>query len=89
MWRDNDARLQPTLRNSDITAELIPVSHTLTQVAAIGLQSLDDLENHRPADTATLQSRMQLLRNAEKPEAILVDTIVPSVELLVQASAGH
>ena len=42
LWRDNDAKLQPLLPKSEITAELIPVSHSLSQVAVIGLQALDD-----------------------------------------------
>ena len=33
------------------------MSQTLSQVSAIGLRALDDLENHRAADAATTQSR--------------------------------
>jgi hexosaminidase len=86
LWRDNDAKLQPTLKNSELTAELIPVSQTLSQVSAIGLQALDDIEKHHVPDAATQQSNQQALKSAEKPEAALRDMIVPSVELLVQAS---
>ena len=43
LWRDNDAQLQPLLVQSELTQQLIPVSHTLNQVAVIGLQALDDL----------------------------------------------
>jgi hexosaminidase len=89
MWRDNDEKLQRSLGNSELTAELIPLSHSVSQVAAIGLQALDDLENHRQVDGAALQSTVQLLKAAEKPEVVLLDTIVPSVELLVQATAAH
>ncbi len=38
LWRDNDAKLQPLLGGSDLTAELVPVSQGLSQVAAVGLQ---------------------------------------------------
>jgi len=83
LWRDNDAQLEPTLIASDLTAELNPVSQTLSQVATIGLEALDDLQNHRAADPSTLQT----LKAAEKPQAVLLDMLVPSVELLVQATA--
>ena len=86
LWRDNDAKLQPTLKVSDLTAELIPVSRTLSQVASIGVQALDDLQNHRVPDAATLQSSLQTLKAAEKPEAVLRDMVVPSVEILVKAT---
>ena len=89
LWRDNDARLQPLLEGSDLTAELIPVSHTLAQVASIGLQALDDLQSHRVVNTAAVQRNMELLKIAEKPEAVLLDMIAPSAELLVQASGTH
>jgi len=89
LWRDNDAKLQPLLENSDLTAELIPVSHTLSQVAAVGLQALDDLRDHRAQDAGTLQSNLQILKAAEKPEAVLLDMVAPSVELLEQATAVH
>jgi hexosaminidase len=89
MWRDNDAKLQPLLENSDLTAELVPVSRTLSQVAAIGLQALDDLRDHRAPDAATLQNNMQVLKAAEKPEAVLRDRVVLSVQSLEQATAAH
>jgi hexosaminidase len=89
LWRDNNARLEPTLGRSDLTAELTPVSQTLSQVAAIGLQALDDLDNHRSLDAAALQQKRQFLELAAKPQAVLVDMVVPSVQMLVQATSGR
>jgi hexosaminidase len=86
LWRDNDAKLQPTLRGSELTAELAPVSQTLSRVATIGLQALDDLEAHRTEDASALQNTIETLKAAEKPQAVLRDMVVPSVELLVQAT---
>jgi hexosaminidase len=86
-WRDNDAMLQPELGGSELTAELIPVSHTLSQVAAIGLQALDDLKNHRVLGADAREKKMQLLKTAAKPKAVLVDKVASPVELLVNASA--
>jgi hexosaminidase len=89
LWRDNDAKLQPSLRRSEITAELVPLSHDLSQVASIGLRTLDDLQNHRAANPDLVASSMQLLQTAEKPEAVLRNMIVPPVVMLVQASSSH
>ena len=86
LWRDNDAKLGPSLSKSDLTAELAPLSQSLSQVSAIGLRALDDLENHRLADAATMQSDAQVLKTAEKPQAVLRDMVVEPVETLVKAA---
>ena len=89
MWRDNDAKLQPTLQNSDITAELIPVSQTLAKVSEIGLRAIDDLQNHRAPEPSATQSDTETLKAAEKPQAVLRNMVVAPVEMLVQAAAGQ
>jgi len=87
VWRDNDAKLQPELGESDLTAELSGVSESLSQVASIGLQALDDLRNHRVPGADAREKNMQVLKAAAKPKAILVDKVASPVELLVNASA--
>ncbi|HEY1580199.1 MAG TPA: family 20 glycosylhydrolase [Terracidiphilus sp.] len=87
LWRDNDAKLESTLKNSDVTAELIPVSQTLSQVSGIGIRALDDLQNHHSPDASTTQNDTQTLKAAEKPQAVLRDMIVAPVETLVKATA--
>jgi hexosaminidase len=89
IWRDNDAKLQPVLRASDLMAELVPVSRTLSQVAGIGLQALDDLESHRAPDKETVEKNRQLLEAAAKPQAVLVDMVAPPVQLLLQAEVNQ
>ncbi|MGA9670354.1 MAG: family 20 glycosylhydrolase [Terracidiphilus sp.] len=89
LWRDNDAKLQPMLKQSDLTAELIPLSQSLSQVAALGVQALDDLKDHRAPARDVVQKNLDFLQTAAKPQAVLLDMVAPSVELLVQASASH
>jgi hexosaminidase len=89
LWRDNDAKLHPLLEASDLTAELVPVSQSLSQAAAIGLRALDDLENHRMADKVTAQKNLQWLEAAAKPQAVLLDMVAPAVQLLVQAAGAQ
>ncbi len=89
LWRNNDARLQPLLTQSNITEELVPLSHGLNQVAVIGLQALDALENNRAIDANTRSQNVSFLKTAAKPQAVLIDMVAPSVELLVQATKAQ
>lgn len=88
-WRDNDAKLQPSLQRSEITAELVPLSHDVAQTASIGWRALDDLEHHRPANPDLVQSNLQVLKSFEKPEAVLRNMIVGPVEMLVEATSAR
>lgn len=86
LWRDNDAALQPLLSQSALTAELEPVSRTLSETATIGLSALDALQNQKPVTAPTRQQQLSFLKSAETPQAVLLDMVVPSVEVLVNAT---
>ena len=89
-WRDNDTKLEPSLKNSDITAELAPVSQTLTQVSTIGLRALDDLENHRVVNTAIRKETRKLEGGGKTAGRLaLRDMAVEPVEMLVQAAGAQ
>jgi hexosaminidase len=89
LWRDNDAKLQPLLGQSELMEELVPLSQNLSKTAQIGLEALDDLSAHRATDAGVLQQKTAWLKEAEKPQAVLLDMVVPPVELLVQAAGSH
>jgi hexosaminidase len=84
LWRDNDAALQPLLPNSELTAELAPLSRNLSQAATIGLSALDSIEKHQPVESAPQQ--LATLKQLEAPQATLLNMIVPGVEELVATS---
>ncbi|WP_158790928.1 beta-N-acetylhexosaminidase [Granulicella sp. L60] len=86
LWRDNDAVLQPSLARSALTVELEPLSRNLSKTAAIGLVALDSLQNNLPVTIEIQKEQMSQLKDLEKPEAVLIDMIVPSVEVLVQTA---
>ena len=86
-WRDNDGKVEPVLQGSAITLELVPVSKEIAEVAAIGLRALDSLENHHTVDASVTANDLQVLKNAEKPKAVLRDMLVTPVEDLVHAAA--
>jgi hexosaminidase len=86
LWRNNDAKLQPTLARSEITAELVPVSQSLRAVAEIGLATLESLHQHKAIPAETRQQNLELLTAAKKPQAVLLLMVAPPVELLVTAA---
>ena len=86
LWRDNDAKLEPLLVRSFLTQDLAPVSKSLSQVAEIGLQSLEDLKRGRQVSQDVRQRNIDFLKNAAKPQAVLLLMVAPSVERLAQAT---
>jgi hexosaminidase len=88
-WRDNDAKLQPILPRSSLTADLAPVSAKLAKTATIGLRALDALHSKSPLSSATRQQDMEFLQRAAKPQAVVIDVVVPSVETLLQAAPAQ
>jgi hexosaminidase len=88
-WRDNDQKLAPQLAASALTAELIPLSRSLSQVAAIGIEALDDLKNHHSMSADARDKNIEVLKAAAKPQAVLLDKVAPAVTLLVKAAAGQ
>ena len=86
-WRDNDAKVEPVLQGSAITLELVPLSKEIAEVAAIGLRALESLENRRTADASATANDLAVLKNAEKPKAVLRDMLVAPVEYLVRAAS--
>jgi hexosaminidase len=86
LWRDNDARLQPLATGSAITAELVPLSASLHQVAEIGLQTLDALSQHQALTADAQRHDLDLLTAAKKPQAVLLLMVAPAVEVLVKSA---
>ena len=89
LWRDNDAKLQPTLANSDITAELAPISKSLREVSEIGLSTLESLHQHTSIAAETQRHNLEVLTAAAKPQAVLLLMVAPSIELLVKSAPAQ
>ena len=89
LWRDNDAKLEPSLTKSELTAELVPVSQSLHEVGEIGVQTLDALQKGEAVSTDTQKQSLATIAGAEKPQAALLLMVAPSVELLVKSVKVH
>ena len=88
-WRNNPSDLQALAAQSFLIKEIVPLSQDLSAVAAAGLQALDYLDRgERPPGAWTTQ-QFALLEQAQKPKAQLLLIIVPSIQKLVEASAGR
>jgi hypothetical protein len=85
-WRDNDQELAPVLEGNSFLKEIVPLSTTLHSVADTGLQAVDFLNHGGAAPAAWRDQQLAMLKTAEKPQAELLDMIVPSVEKLVAAT---
>jgi hexosaminidase len=88
VWKNNDARLKPILASHFLLNEIEPVSATLSAVASIGLQALDDLEAGKSGSAVWTQQSRAALEDAKKSQAELTIAIVPGVEELVAAASS-
>jgi hexosaminidase len=86
LWRDNDAQLQPLLPKSELTSDLAPVSTNLHHVSQIGLDAIGYLRDHHTPPPEWKTRETAFLKRSEKPQAVLVNMIVPPVEKLVEAT---
>ena len=87
-WVDNDQRLEPVIANHPLLTEARGLSQNLAAVAAAGLEALDYLsaENNGRAPAAWRERQIAFLKEAQKPQAEMLLTIVPAVAKLVEAT---
>ncbi|HLY99690.1 MAG TPA: family 20 glycosylhydrolase [Candidatus Angelobacter sp.] len=86
LWRDNDQKLEPALQSNPLLKELPPLSKNLSSAAAAGLQAMDYLSAGGHAPAAWREQQLALLKQAEKPQAEMLNMIVPSMRKLVEAT---
>jgi hexosaminidase len=89
LWRDNDQQLAPMLQSNPPLKELFPLSQNLTSVAAVGLQAMDYLSADGHAPALWREQQLAFLKQAEKPQAEMLNMIAPSVRKLVEATSAQ
>jgi hypothetical protein len=85
-WIDNDAKVEPLLGQSPLLKEMLPVSQNLKAVAQIGLDALDYVNNNTHPPAGWKEQQLGMLKQAQQPQAELLDVIAPSVQKLVEAA---
>ena len=88
-WRDNQTDLQSLEAQSFLLKEIVPLSRDLSEVATAGLQALDYIDRGERAPEGWATQQFALLEQAQKPKAQLLLMVAPSVQKLVEASAGR
>lgn len=89
LWRDNDQQLEPVLQANSLLKEIVPISQSVQSVASAGLKALDYLDHGGRAPAAWREQQLTMLKQAEKPQAELLNMIAPAVEKLVAATTSQ
>ena len=87
-WRENQIELQPQFEKSLLLQEVAPISLNLSALGGAGLTALDYLDRGEPAPSAWATTELAVVEQAKKAQAQLLIMVAPSVEKLIQASAG-
>jgi hexosaminidase len=85
-WAENDAVLAPATGNVFLR-ELTGISRQLSQLAAIGLESLDYLETGKTAPDSWIAQKKALLATMDRPSAEVMLAAVRPVRLLIEAAS--
>lgn len=85
-WQENDQRLEPLLQRNVLLQEAVPLSQSLASAATAGLRALDYLSAGGRAPAAWRDQQLALLKEAQRPQAEMLNTIVPSVQKLIEAT---
>ncbi|HZR56133.1 MAG TPA: family 20 glycosylhydrolase [Terriglobales bacterium] len=89
LWRDNQAKLQPLEAQSFLMKEVIPVSQSLSTLATAGLEAMDYLDHGDHMPDTLKAAQLGLIQQAEKPQAQVTIAVAPSIQKLVEFSAGQ
>jgi hexosaminidase len=84
-WIDNDEKVEPFLEQNLPLKELIPVSQNLKAVAQIGLDALGYVNTNLHPPAGWKDQQLNMLKQAQQPQAELVNMVAPSVQKLVEA----
>lgn len=87
-WRDHQVELQPLAEESYLLKEVMPLSRHLSALGTAGLAALDYLDHGEQAPAAWKTEQLALIEQIKKPKAQLLLMVAPSVQKLVEASAG-
>jgi len=89
LWRDNQTKLQPLAEQAFLLKEVVPLSQDLSSLGTAGLRAMDFLESGQQAPSDWATEQLGVLEQAKKPKAQLLLVIAPSIQKLIEASAGQ
>lgn len=86
LWEANDAKLQPLFAASPALLEYAPLSTQLHQLAALGLERLQQLENGQAPSPTWLAAAQKQLEAAKAPAGQAELAVLPAMRKLLQQS---
>jgi hexosaminidase len=89
LWRDQTPKFQGLAAQSFLLQEVLPVSQSLSAAATSGLEALDYLDRGETAPESWRAEQLARLQQAGKPQAQVLIMVVPSIQKLVECSAGR
>jgi hexosaminidase len=87
-WSRNAERLKPVIDNSYLLEEIGPLSETVSELSAAGLQAMDYLKSGRKPPEGWKEKAAATIERANKPQAEMFISIAPGVKALVEAAAA-
>jgi hypothetical protein len=69
--------------------EVMPVSQSLSTLAATGLQAMDYVDHSERMPDTLKAAQLALIQQMEKPQAQVLIAVAPSIQKLVEFSAGQ
>jgi hexosaminidase len=85
VWQANDTELAAVIQSNTLLQEIAPLSSNLALAATAGLQAMDSLDAGKHVPSAWRQQQLDMLREAQKPQAELLNMMAGSAQKLVEA----
>ena len=86
IWQGNDQQLAPVIQGSDLLQETAQLSRNVSIVAGAGLQALEYLNSNQRVRASWRQQQLDMLKEAQKPQAELLNMLAEPVQKLVEAT---
>lgn len=84
-WRENEQQVRPILARSSLLREVQPLSETIAELCARGLQALEYIERRQKAPAGWHEEVSDLIGRAEKPQAEMLPAITAAIKRLAEA----
>jgi len=85
-WDGLASTLAASAERAPLVQDAVPTATKLKSLAAAGREALDYLERGETAPPQWVQSKLQLLEDASKPQSHLVVAVVPALRQLILAA---
>jgi hexosaminidase len=88
-WQMNDQRLAPIIQGNVLLQEAADLSRNVSIVAGAGLQAMEYLDANKQVPAAWRQQQLDMLKEAQKPQAELLNMLAAPVQKLVEATVAE